>query len=388
MKFSVECSEFKKAVDKAIVVMAKSSTLPILHCLHIETKENSISIYTTNTEQYLKLELPATIIEPGECFVDKDDVKRVYGLSGFVTIEMCDGKFVVQNSKKKSAIPIYKYNAEDILPCPVMEDEQLFANVSEKYFVETLAALSNFVSSDDSNKMMTGYNLDGGLSRITTLDGHRFTFKRMQECFHTEHNVTIPSAVYNHLKKIINAKDDSNMQLFVDKKYLLFIGNDYQLWSRLFEGEYFKIDRMIPGSFDFSFSVNPEEMEKIGKEYYSVVKNSRNPMLLSYSKDGDVMRTGLITSNYETVDKIENFDERESSGLTKDFTYAFNPLYIKEAMHLYAGTVVCKGTYQIGKFGSMYSPIFLDDGEYFSCVLPVNVDDGTINQFNKFIDAA
>ena len=388
MKFSVECSEFKKAVDKAIVIMAKSSTLPILHCLHIKTKENSVSIYTTNTEQYLKLELPATIIEPGECFVGKDDVKRVYGLSGFVTIELCDGKFVVQNSKKKSAIPTYKYNAEDTLPCPVMEDEQLFADVSEKYFIETLAALSNFVGNDDANKMMTGYNLDGKSNRITTLDGHRFTFKRMQECFQTEHNVTIPSVVYNHLKKIANIKDDGTMQLFVDEKYLLFVGEDYQLWSRLFEGEYFKIDRMIPGSFDFSFSVNSEEVEKIGKEYYSVVKNSKNPMILSYSKDNNMMRTGLVTSNYETVDQIENFDERKSSGLTKDFIYGFNPLYIKEAMHLYTDTVLCKGTYQINQFGGMYSPIFLDDGEYFSCVLPVNVGEETVNQFNKFIDVA
>ncbi len=44
MKFSVECSELKKAVDKAVVVMEKSTIFSILHCLHVITKKDVVSI--------------------------------------------------------------------------------------------------------------------------------------------------------------------------------------------------------------------------------------------------------------------------------------------------------------------------------------------------------
>lgn len=389
MKFSIDCPEFKKAVEKAVVLMPKASSLYILECLQLTTGDNAIIISTTNTEQYLKLEVPATIIEPGECFVDKNDIKKVYGLSGMVTVEVADGKFTVHNSKKKSAVAVKGYDENDKITYPAMEDEELFIEMQEKDFVSTLAALSISLSDNEANKMMCGYNLDGKASRITTLDGFRFTFRRMQNCFKTESNVTIPSAVYNQLKKIIAGRRNDDIQVYIDKKYILFSGNGYQLWSRLFKGEYFQIDKIVPSFFDFSFNISPKEMAKIGKEYTAAVKECQKmPMYLVYSNDDSLLRTGLLMSDYATVDVIEGFDSRKAEGLNKDFIYGFNPLYIKDAMTLYDDMVECKGTYSLKGGNRMIAPIFFDNGEYFSCVLPVNVDQDSVDKFNQFANAA
>lgn len=389
MKFSIDCPEFKKAVEKAVALMPKACSLHILECLQLTTGDNAIVISTTNMEQYLKLEVLATIIEPGECFVDKNDIKKVYGLSGMVTVEVSDGKFTVHNSKKKSAVAAQIYDENDKITYPVMEDEELFIEMQEKDFVNTLAALSISLSDNESNKIMCGYNLDGKASRITTLDGFRFTFRRMQNCFKTESNVTMPSAVYNQLKKIIAGRRDDDIQVYIDKKYILFTGNGYQLWSRLFEGEYFQIDKLVPKFFDFSFNISSEEMVKIGKEYTAAVKGCQKvPMYLVYSSDDSLLRTGVLMRDYATVDVIEGFDSQKANGLDKDFLYGLNPSFIKDAMTLYDDTVECKGTYSLKGGNRMITPIFFDNGEYLSCVLPVNVDQDSIDKFNQFADVA
>lgn len=386
MRFNVSCAEFKKAVEKAVVVIPKAASLGIIQCIQIKAEGNTVSLFTTNTEQFMRIDMAARVIEPGECFVHKDDVKKVYGLSDMVDIEVSEGKFIVKNTKKKSAVPAKNYKKDDAITFPEMKEEQLFVEMPEQEFVETLAALSLCVSDNEANKLMTGYNMDGKKGRVTTLDGHRFSFKRMPDYFKSEQNVTVPSAIYSQLKKVVNSKSSKNVQVYADSKYLSFVGEDYQLWSRLFEGEYFKIDNMLPTSYDFSFEVNPDEIKQIGKEYYSVVKGDKLPMMLSYSKNENKIRAGLFARDYTTVDEIEDF--KDEQGMSKDFTYGFNPLYIKDAMQLFSGSVSCSGNYSLSSFGSMRSPIYFDNGEYLVCVLPVNLDAESITRLNDFVKAA
>lgn len=386
MKFNVDCTEFKKAVEKAVAVTPRTSALPILHCLRITTGNNEITISTTNIEQFLKINVPATVIESGECFVDKNDIKKVYGLTDMVMVDIENGKFTVRNSKKKSAVPVKDYTDEDAITYPEMKDEQLFIEMQECDFVNTLAALSISLGRDENNKMMCGYNLNGRANRITTLDGHRFTFRRMQSCFKTEFNVTMSGIVYNQLKKIVGKRKDENIKVYVDKKYILISGNDYQLCSRLYEGEYFDVDRMMPSIFDFSFDVNPKEIGKIGKEYAATIKGTLKPMYLVYSDKAASLKTGLFLNDYTTVDVVEEFDNID--GLNKDFIYGFNPEFIRDAMTLYDDAVTCNGIRSQRANNSMVTPLFFDNGEYLSCVLPVNIGDDMIERFNEFADAA
>ena len=57
-------------------------------------------------------------------------------------------------------------------------------------------------------------------------------------------------------------------------------------------------------------------------------------------------------------------------------------------MTLYEDMVECKGTYSLKGGNRMIAPIFFDNGEYFSCVLPVNVDQDSVDKFNQFANAA
>lgn len=376
MKFIVNCPELKKAMDRAISVISKNSTLDILQCVHIKTDDRALLILATNADQFIKVTVQAKILMPGECFIHMDDIKKVYNFSDIVIVEKIDEKLVVKNSKKKSAIAIRNHDETDLLQFPDMENEKLFMEISGSEFTNTLAALSVFVSDNNANALMSGYNLDGSKCRAATLDGHRFTYRRLQECFKSDDNVTIPFAVYTILKKI---KIKSNFKIYVDNKYILICGENCELWSKLINGKFFDLDSFVPRASDFTLEVDAAELKKISKEYGNILKNDNRPMYFMHING--VLYFGLMVADYITVDVIDSFNKGKSEGLNKDFIYGFDPKFISDAMGLYKNNVICKGNGQ-------KSPIFFDDGEYFTCILPKVVSVDSLEKFSQFINFA
>lgn len=386
MRFHIECKRLKEAAEKAMTLMKKK--VPSLERLKIETEgTGKIVITATNKEQIMRLEIPAVVAEQGACFVSKDSMKKVFGLSGMVVVTAADGKFTVGNGKKKSSVPLADCVEEEYITSPKMEEAKLFMEIEEGKLVETLSRLTPFTSKNGVQEMLRSYNLDGKNGWIVALDNFKMALRRMESCFKTHDNVTVPSEICDQMKKIVSSKGSHTVEVYIDKEYILFSGDGYHLWSRLVNGKYFDINRLVPQDFDFSFDVNSNEIGKIAKEYVSFNKGCKKPfMFLAYADGYSELRTGLLLDDYETVDIIESFGANEKEGLDRDFLYTFNPAYIKDAMSLYGDYVMCKGKCMGKGEYFMKTAAYFDDGEYFSLVLPVNMDKNTIEKIKSIME--
>lgn len=388
MKFEIDCRDLKKAADKVMTVVPKKTALYVMEHMKIATSYNSIIISATNSEQFVNIRVPATIIEPGETFVSKDNIKKVYNLTEYVTISVDNGKFNIKGSKKKSAVPAMAYKKDDLLTFPMMDSKEKFMDIKSQKLVQTLGSLSCFLFKDnESNKVMAGYSFDGDGKRIVAIDGHRIGLRRMDNCFVTDKKVVVPGAVYPQLKKIATDKE-SNTEVFMTDKYIQFIGTDFELFSRLIEGEYFNVDQMLNECTDYELYVNPSDLGKLAKEYNAIVKSTKSPMYFTYNKELNLIRTGVSISDYITVDEVEIVNEKQAIGLSKDFMYGFDPLFIQEAMQLYDDEVKCSGAIKTRGNNVIITPIKFDNGDYLSLVLPVNITGDTADKFLEYLNAA
>lgn len=379
MKFTVNCTDLKKAADKVMSVIPKKASMHFIECIEITADNNSIILHTTNAEQFAEVRVDATVVEPGVTYIHKDNMKKVYSLSELVTIEVADGQFNVKGSKKKSAVPVKEYGKDDVIAFPTMENAEVFMNIDSQRLVQTLGSLSCFLG-DDSNKLTTGYSFDGLAKRIVALDGFRMGLRSMLDDFILDKKVVVPGIIYTQLKKIANEKNDI-IKVLVNNNHIEFSGKDFKLYSSLYEGEYFRVDLLINTNFDYEMVLNPKELYKLGKEYNGVVKNLKEPMYLIYNKELNIVRTGVAVQDYITVDELE---VDKNYGLKKDFIYAFNPRYIYEAMQLYNDTVKCHGVIKTGQNSCMITPIIFDNNEYLSLILPVRIENST--KFDRFIE--
>jgi DNA polymerase III sliding clamp (beta) subunit (PCNA family) len=260
-------------------------------------------------------------------------------------------------------------------------------DIEGQRLVQTLGSLSCFISDNFNNIMMTGYSFDGKAKRIVALDSHRIGLRRMENDFMTDKKIVVPGVVYSQLKKISTAKS-GNIQVLANDKHVEFIGEDFKLYSRLIAGEYFNIDTMLDTFYDYQLVIDPKELYKLCKEYYGVAKSAKAPMYFTYNKEHNLVRTGISTSDYITVDELETVDKNKSTGLNKDFIYGFNPLYIYEAMQLFDGEVKCCGVLKTGSFRNVICPIVFDDDEYLAFVLPVNIASELTDKFIEYLNAA
>jgi DNA polymerase-3 subunit beta len=259
--------------------------------------------------------------------------------------------------------------------------------ISENTLMSALTDLACFLDCGLCNKLMTGYFFDGTKERVVALDGHRIGIKNIKETFLDKNfKFVIPGEVCSHLKKIINSKHDGIISVFTDNKYVMLVGKDFVYWSRLIEGEYYKVDQMIDMSYDFEFEIDAAELGSYAKEYKKAASSEdKTPMFFTYEKDKNVFQTGIVTHSYMTTDTISGY-ENKASGLTKDFLYGFNPLYVMDAMSLFKDEVTCKGMYSM-RAGHQISPIVFCDDTYTALVLPVNVSEENVIAFKDYIAA-
>lgn len=388
MKFELNAKEFKSAVDRAMVVMARKPSLPILDNLKISSGENAVIISATNLETFIDITVDAHIIEPGEVYIDKANLTKVYGLSETITIEANDRIFNVKNKKKCCEVAAGNLEKDDYPKFPKLDEnvKNIF-DESEKELINTFSSMDCIRAKNHEKQMLEGFNINGEKKRIVACNGHRLAVKNSSGRFYdSDFNITLHGDACVNLKKIGNNKRDCMVNVFYGKPsgctayFVFFKGVDFLYCCRVLNGEYPNISKVLNVNETYSFEVCSEEMESITKEY-SKEKDSQMYII----KNNDRLYTTIASSTYQTADALESVDN--INNVNDGYCYAVNPLYIKEAMSLFKGDKVkAYGDLKISeKSGGTISPICFKNDEYIALILPMSTTMEDIKKNMNFI---
>lgn len=369
LKFTMNVKELKTMIDKGVAAINKKSTFPELTKLYFQVEEDgTLKILGTDFEHYVELRSDNVWnARPGVFGIDIDDLKIITKMGTEITLEDIssseDLKINVQSGKKNITIP--KYTNTDIFLPAMDETEKCILSVNESWLLETVINLSVFTSDNGNDKMMQFLNFNTVRRRVEALDRSRIGMRTLEN--HTiknkSENVLLHNKCLPILKKIIDKKSDSEVAIYQDKKYIKIEGKDYTYYTKRVDGVYFKIDQLLRNDFDYSFSVDKEEMFSVMKYNCDLVKNERKPVVL-HSENG-VLYTYLKTAKYEAVDIVETKDNT----MEDDFYIGFNPNYFSDIFGMVdTDYPICKGK-------SNKSPLFVYGNEYSFIVLPINIQD-------------
>lgn len=386
MKVRMWCEDFKKAVDRAMVVLCKKSSLPVLRCVKVAAENDLLIISASDTESFVKINVDATVLEPGVGYIMADDIKKIYRLVGNVTFEISNGKATIINEKKKSSVLCRDFSEEDINYPETITEKTM--EISEKTLVDVLSDLSCFLSTGSMNPLMNGYYFEASGQRIVALNGHIVGIKRLNDVF-TNQNLKciVPGFVFGHLKKIADVKRDGNIDVFTNNKFIMFSGTDFTYWSKLIDGDYYNIDKLFGSNYGNEFELDAAELGRLAKEYKKCISDVHAyPMYLYYNKQEDTFRTGVITPDYMTADILDGYNEKSSYGLTDDFIYSFTPEYIMNITSLFKDNkMVCKGIDGARADKYKNSALVMENDVYTALILPWSRSTEQISEFLNYI---
>jgi DNA polymerase III sliding clamp (beta) subunit (PCNA family) len=319
--------------------------------------------------------VPALVMEDGEAVVHKDDLKKVYTIKNDLLVVSEQEMFTVSNGKKKSTTKAnIHYDVDDYVDMDFCKDKgNMVLKMPDSKLLEVLTRVNAYTAhSDDPNILMRAIHFDSEDRKVVGIDSHRIgLFEDINESYFAGNDITanVPNVIVAHMKKLL-MKDGSCVEMYANKKYSAFIGEDFTYCIRNYAGEYFDYKRFANGVEFRKFYVNRKELAEVSKEYSKLTKSEKKAMFMGYNNRA--FMTAIFVSGYSTSDVIETEDAED---IGEGFVIGVNPEFINDAMNGLDSEMVTMG------FKDKKSPVIVSDGEYTGYVLPVNISGMEIDNF-------
>lgn len=362
----INCSreELQKGVSIVSKAVSTKTTMPILECILIQTREGSIYMTANDTELGIETMIQGEIIDNGHVAIDAkifaEIVRRLP--NNDVNIETDDSDNVkIQCEKIKFSIP--GKNADEFTYLPNVERSNSIT-LSQFTLKEIVRQTIFSISDNDNNKIMSGELLEvnGNQLRIVSLDGHRISIRKIElKEVYSPVKVIVPGKTLNEVSKILSGDSDSEVHIYFTANHILFEFDNTIVVSRLIEGEYFRIDQMLNSDYDTKLTVNKKEMLScIDRTTMLIRESDKKPIIINITDNNMEVK---LNSSYGSM-KEELLVEKKG----KDIMIGFNPRFLIDALRVIDDDTI--NVYMINP----KAPCFIKDEKesYIYLILPVN----------------
>ncbi|MBQ0026376.1 MAG: DNA polymerase III subunit beta [Lachnospiraceae bacterium] len=363
MKLSFNKNDLIEATSIAMRAVSTKTTMPILSCILIEAKGDSIKISGNDMELAIETKVKGKVIEEGEVALDAKLFSEIIRKlpEGEVLFLEKDLKISIDCGNAHFSIP--GKNAEEFVKIPEVETKEYIC-VSEFTLKEVIRQTIFSIAQNDNNKTMTGelFEIKDNNLKVVSLDGHRISIRNIKlRDNYAERSVIVPGKSLNEISRIIPGDAEKDVYIFFTDNYIVFEFGTTVVLSRLIDGQYFKVDKMISSDYETKLTLSRKDLlDTIDRSMLLVRETDKKPIVFNINDEGlEASLTSVIGTMRETVE-----GKKEGQNLL----IGFNPRFLSEALRAIDEDEV-----------SLYmtnpkTPCFIRDAEnnYIYLILPIN----------------
>ena len=364
MKISFVKSDLLRSINTVMRAVPVRTTMPVLECILIDASSDEVTLTANDLEMGIETKTNAQIIQRGIIAIDArilSDIVRKLPDSE-ITIES-DSKFNVVISCGKSVFNIAGKDGAEFTRLPDIE-KNVSVSLSQLTLKDMILQTIFSIAQNESNIIMTGESLEitGNTMKLISLDGHRVSLRKTELTGNTKDiKVIVPGKTLSDISKIISGNADDQVNVYFTGNHVLFEFDETLVVSRLIDGKFFSIDRMISGDYDTRMTVNRKELvECIERATLLVREDDKKPIVFNVV-DGSMEVS--IRSQLGSFNDVIPVDKEG-----KDIQIGFNPKFLLDSLRCISDEEV-----QID-FTNSKAPCFIrkEDSEYIYLILPVN----------------
>jgi len=369
MDFSVVQSELLRTLQLVgAVVPAKSVLQSALSSLLIRASDDGmVRLEGTDGDQYLRMELRATVEKPGVVAVQGRRFLEIVKELPSTTLHLERKGTALEVSCGHGKFRLVTRNVEDFpVPpeIPIAQSVEISASDIEHLIRSTIYA----VATDESRLELSGILIHiepGRLSFIGT-DGHRLARARVATEVEQEWKVLVPPRTLNTLQRLI-PEADKTVVVATEGKHVRFEAGPNQLIGRLLSGEYPNYERVIPEGNDrkalVSTSAFLSAVRRVG--IFSDSFTKRVTLELG---------TNTMHISVQTQDIGEGEEEIEARYEAEPMRISYNAAYLIDMLRTIETEEVemaFKGSMQAG----LFRPCSEESSDLLCLVMPLRLPD-------------
>lgn len=360
------CDKSKLIEGMNIVMKAipGKTTMMILECVVIEVKDNQIKLIANDLQLGIETLIDGEIKQEGSVAVEAkvffEIIRKLPSDNVSITV---DEEYHMNISCGKAKFNIMAKATDEFPYLPnIVKDKNV--NISQFTLKDIIRQTVFSISDNENAKVMTGelFEIHDSELKVVSLDGHRISIRKVKlNQSYDDVSVIIPGKTLIEISKIINGGMDDEVSIFFTDKHVLFEFEDTIVLSRLIEGEYYKIDKMLSTDYETKVTVNKREMlECIDRSTLLLKESDKKPVIIDVQDD--YMKFAMNSA-------IGSMDEDiDASKEGKDILIGFNPRFLMDALRVIDEDEITM--YMINP----KAPCFIRDQEetYIYLILPVN----------------
>ncbi len=366
MKIVCSKSELVNGVNIVSKAVPANTTMSILECILIDASKGEIKFTSNDTEIGIETVIDGTIEEKGTIAIDAKMLLEVVRKLPDADITIAtDDNFSTNITCGKLKFNIMGKDGKDFTTLPTVNKKDAVI-ISQLTFKDIIRQTIFSIGVNESNKVMSGIHLviKEDELKMTSLDGHRVSIRKVKlKDKYEAKEIIIPGKTLSEVSKILSGGADDDISIYIEDNYVLFEFGKSIVVSRLIEGKYFAVDKMM--SYDYETKVTISK-----KALYDCIDRS-----MLFSKEGN--KKPIVVNIHDNVLEIlvnsplgSMDEELEMTKQGKDITIGFNPKFVIDALK-----VIDDETVDL-YFVNAKAPCYIKDenDNYIYFVLPVNLN--------------
>lgn len=363
MKLTFEKSELTNAINIVSKAVPAKTTLPILECILIDASTDEIKMIANDMELGIETKVSGIIHERGKIAVTSklfcEIVKKLPDSSIEITT---DERYNVNIVCENANFNIPAKSADEFSYLPYIERDNYIC-MTQFTLKEVIRQTIFSISPNDNNKLLTGelFEIKENTLRVISLDGHRISIRKISlNDTYGNKRIVVPGKTLNEISRILPGDNDKDVYVFFGENNIMFEFDDTIVVSRVIEGEYFDVDRMLSSDYTTKVTVNKRSLlDCIERSTLLIRENDRKPIIMNITGDMVLSMNSVIGTMSENI-------AIEKEG--KDIMIGFNPRFFIDALKVIDDENVT--LYLINS----KAPCFIrnENEEYIYLILPVN----------------
>ncbi len=366
MDVKIEKAELQKALSRVQgIAESRSSAMPILQHVLLETEEGGIRVSATDLDISLRASYEAQVQSPGRVTLHarkifdvvrelpESEVHLEAEENNWVRLTCARSKFRFAGLESDDFPNIPSFGEAPSIPLPAAE---LAGMIRKTQFA---------ISTDETRTALNGIYLEskGWTLNLVATDGHRLAcVSQPVEGLSEDMGIIIHRKAIQELLKIIG-EGNENLEFQRQDNHVLFRIGSLTLGSRLIEGQFPNYQQVIPTGNDQRATLSGKAFGG-GLRRVSLMSNEKSRMVKLQFQEG------ILSLSSDTSEVGEASEEIEIDYKGPEIVIGFNSRYILDFL-----SVVEDETLRIDLKDSLSSMLLAphEDKNYFCVVMPMRV---------------
>lgn len=376
MYIAIIQADLKRALSTALRAVAGKSTLPVLSNVLLATDAGRLKIAATNLDIGLTCWIGGNIEDEGAVTVPAKLLNDVIGglPNDRVNLTLDSRTQTLNVTCARFEANIKGIEADEFPVIPTIQDRAPTASFPPALLREAIDQIAFAAATDDTRPVLTGVliRMRGSQASFSAADGFRLAQRTMELPTAVQDTVEliVPARALQELGRIIGDSDSAvGMTVTPNGGQVLFHTNDSDLVSRLIDGKFPDIERVIPAQFMTRTIMETQDLAKAVKLASYFATASSNIVRLQMDSGGD-LGPGKLTISANAAEVGDNKGAIDGMVHGEGGQIALNVRFLTEALHAIKTPQVAIET-QTAQNPAVFKPVGADG--YVHIVMPMSV---------------